>query len=104
MPQVELLDHAREEVGAEVKAQLSRAAEDLVDARARVGEDEAPHALWMVERILQREDAAPRLAHQVHWAESERCPHCLELLDEARDDPERGVVGHVRLSAAELVV
>ena len=46
----------------------------------------------------------PGLAHQVHAAELELRPHGLELLDEAGDDPERGIVGAVGPPAPELVV
>ncbi len=91
-------------VRAEVEAQLGHAAEDLGGARAGVREDEALHAGRMVERVLEREHAAPRLAVEMDAAEPSARPHRLELLDEARDSPERRVVRDVRLAASELVV
>jgi hypothetical protein len=36
----------------------------------------------VVERVLEREDAAPRLAVQLHAPESELRAYCLELVDE----------------------
>ena len=60
----------------------------------------------MRERILHREDPAPRLAeeHEVVRPEPQCHAHLLHLVDEARDVPQLRVVRLVAVGRAELVV
>ena len=60
--------------------------------------------LLVLERVLDREHRAPRLAVQVEVLETERGPDLFDLLPEALDCPERLVVRLVRVGGAELVV
>ena len=58
------------------------------------------------EGVFDRENAAPRVTEQVEvvLVEPERDPDLLDLVDEARDRPQRRIRGLVGVRRAELVV
>ena len=57
-----------------------------------------------VERVLQRQPAAPRIAEEVHPLQPERLSHRRHLCDRPLNGPETRVVRTIRSAAAELVV
>ncbi len=62
--------------------------------------------LLVLQRVLDGEDAAPRMAQEeeVVSAQPQREPHLLDLVDEPVEVPQIGVIGLVAVSRAELVV
>ena len=61
----------------------------------------------VLQRVLDGEQAAPRLSEQVEvvLVEAERLPHLLDLVDEARQlQQSSGIVRLVAVGRAELVV
>ena len=62
--------------------------------------------LLVLERVLDRQRAAPGLPEQVEVGaiEAERLAHLLHLVDEAWDLPQIRVVGLIAVGGAELIV
>ena len=98
------VDHPHVAVRAELDPQARHLRERERDRGAGVREHEALDAVGVVERVLERQAAAPGLAEQHHPLEPERVADAVELGHEAVDPPERRVVGLVGAAAAELVV
>ena len=99
-----VLEHRRERLRAELAPQPVHLGVGERDARAGVRQHEPGDVLRVVERVLECEAAAPRLAEQVDAAELEPRAHLLELVDEPLHRPRVAVVGPVGGAAAELVV
>ena len=57
-----------------------------------------------MQRVLDRQERAPRLTQQMHLAEIEGLANLLDLGDEPRYLPERQVVRFVGAPRAELIV
>src|ERR1700737_1953093 len=60
----------------------------------------------ILEGVLDRQDASPGMSEEVKvgLVKTERLPHLLLLPDEARNRPQRRIVGLVAVRGAKLVI
>ena len=96
--------HHRHGLGAERFAQPVDLAPEVGNVGAGVGPDHRGDALGMGQRVLDAAPAAPGMAEEADPREPECFQHQLDLLDIARQRPQRRVVGMVGGAGAELVV
>src|SRR5580704_14078516 len=85
-------------------AQISAIGNPARNAWWRAAEYQAVELGSAVERVLQREPAAPRVAEQVQLLQSERLLHGRQFLNEPADRPQGLIIGALRSARTELVV
>ena len=97
----------RFDLGRELGPEPVRLRDEVRERRGGVGEHERPQAVRVRQRVLLREEAAPRLAeHVVALSQPERVDEVVQLAHEEIDRPEVGAALRVVRAApvAELVV
>jgi hypothetical protein len=76
------------------------------NTRHHVGNDDSLEMVLVFQRILDRQQSAPRLAEEeeIGGVETKRLTHLLDLIDKTLKLPKRGFVGLVARHGAELSV
>ncbi len=96
--------HHHHGLGTEGGAQPVDLAAQMGNVGAGVGPDHRLDAPGVGQRIVDAAPAAPGMAEEIHALEAERPQHQLDLVDIARQRPERRVGRVIGSAGAELVM